>query len=93
MQRLFPVLISLACTAEPVARQLFQPLLMSLVHWLTRSARRRVAAAFDVWRHVLMCCTTSAAVLFQPCCFLFGRVQGKLLADVDAVVLLLACPQ
>ena len=40
MKRLFPVLISLACTAEPVARQLFQPLIMSLVHGLTRSARR-----------------------------------------------------
>ena len=40
MQRLFPVLLSLACTAEPVACQLFEPLVMSLVHWLTRSARR-----------------------------------------------------
>lgn len=40
MQRLFPVLLSLACTAEPVARQLFEPLIYSLVHWFTRSARR-----------------------------------------------------
>lgn len=40
MQRLFPALFSLACTAEPVARQLFEPLVISLVHWFTRSARR-----------------------------------------------------
>ena len=40
MQRLFPVLLSLACAAEPVSHQLFEPLVMSLVHWLTRSARR-----------------------------------------------------
>ena len=40
MQKLFPVLLSLACAAEPVSRQLFEPLVMSLVHWLTRSARR-----------------------------------------------------
>lgn len=40
MQKLFPVLLSLACATESVARQLFEPLVMSLVHWLTRSARR-----------------------------------------------------
>lgn len=40
MQKLFPVLLSLASAAEPVSRQLFEPLVMSLVHWLTRSARR-----------------------------------------------------
>ena len=42
MQKLFPVLLSLACAADPVSRQLFEPLVMSLVHWLTRSARRSV---------------------------------------------------
>ena len=45
MKRLFPVLLSLACAAESVARQLFEPLVMSLVHWLTRSARRYYSIA------------------------------------------------
>ena len=42
-RRVLPVALRLACGAEPVARQLFEPLIMSLVHWFTRAARRRAA--------------------------------------------------
>jgi hypothetical protein len=38
--RVLPVALRLAAGAEPVARQLFDPLITSLVHWLTRSIRR-----------------------------------------------------
>jgi hypothetical protein len=40
LQRLLPVALRLAAGPEPVARQLFEPLVMSLVHWFTRAARR-----------------------------------------------------
>lgn len=40
LQRLLPVALRLASGPEPVARQLCEPLIMSLVHWLTRAARR-----------------------------------------------------
>lgn len=39
-RRVLPVALRLACGPEPVARQLFEPLAMSLVHWFTRAARR-----------------------------------------------------
>ncbi len=39
MQRLykhvFPALLQLACDVEQVARQLFEPLVMQLIHWFT----------------------------------------------------------
>ena len=38
--RVLPVALRLACGPEPVARQLFEPLTMSLVHWFNRAARR-----------------------------------------------------
>nr|QOY44576.1 DNA-dependent protein kinase catalytic subunit [Alvinella pompejana] len=34
-QKLFPVLLQLACDTEQVARQLFGPLVMQLIHWFT----------------------------------------------------------
>jgi hypothetical protein len=40
LSRALPVALRLAAGAEPVARQLFEPLVMSLVHWFTRAARR-----------------------------------------------------
>jgi len=40
-KRTLPVALRLACGPEPVARQLFEPLIMSLVHWFTRAARRQ----------------------------------------------------
>ena len=42
-QRILPVALRLACGPEPVARQLFEPLIMALVHWFTRAARRQGA--------------------------------------------------
>ena len=42
-QRALPVALRLACCPEPVARQLFEPLVMALVHWFTRAARRQEA--------------------------------------------------
>ena len=42
-QRVLPVALRLACGPEPVARQLFEPLVMALVHWFTRAARRQGA--------------------------------------------------
>ena len=54
MQKLFPVLLSLASAAESVARQLFEPLVMSLVHWLTRSARRSASP----WQSYFPICST-----------------------------------
>ena len=35
--------LRLACGPEPVARQLLEPLVMALVHWFTRAARRQGA--------------------------------------------------
>ena len=40
LQRVLPVALRLACGPEPVARQLFEPLVMALVHCFTRAARR-----------------------------------------------------
>ena len=40
MRRLFPVLLRLAAGSEPVAQQLFRELVLALVHWFTRSARK-----------------------------------------------------
>ena len=42
-QRILPVALRLACGPEPVARQLLEPLVMALVHWFTRAARRQGA--------------------------------------------------
>jgi len=42
MQRLFPVLLRLASSSEPVARQLFEELVMALIHWFTRSSKKCV---------------------------------------------------
>ena len=39
-KQVLPVALRLACGPEPVAWQLFEPLVMSLVHWFTRAARR-----------------------------------------------------
>jgi len=60
MQKLFPVLLSLACVAESVARQLFEPLIMSLVHWLTRSARRSVHRPSNPRPASVFCCMCNA---------------------------------
>ena len=43
MRRLFPVLLRLAAGSEPVAQQLFRELVLALVHWFTRSARKCAA--------------------------------------------------
>ena len=37
MQCLYPVIIRLAASAEAVAQQLFEPLLMQLAHYYTRA--------------------------------------------------------
>ena len=39
MRCLYPVVLRLAASAEPIAQQLFHPLIMSLIHWFTRSRR------------------------------------------------------
>lgn len=36
LKHLLPVAIRLAVSAEPVAEQLFEPLVFTLIHWLTR---------------------------------------------------------
>lgn len=71
MQKLFPILLSLACAAESVARQLFEPLIMSLVHWLTRSARRSARATHAVIHictspHKALCVADSVLVRNSP---------------------------
>ncbi|GMH34456.1 hypothetical protein BSKO_02290 [Bryopsis sp. KO-2023] len=43
LKRLLPVALRLAVSPEPVAKQLFEPLIFTLIHWLTRSARREAA--------------------------------------------------
>ncbi|KAK9829312.1 hypothetical protein WJX72_005143 [[Myrmecia] bisecta] len=53
MQRLFPVLLRLASSAEPVAQQLFEPLMLALVHWLTRAARREAAETMALLEAIL----------------------------------------
>jgi hypothetical protein len=40
MRRLFPALLRLAAGSEPVAQQLFRELVLALVRWFTRSARK-----------------------------------------------------
>ncbi|KAK9861516.1 hypothetical protein WJX84_003424, partial [Apatococcus fuscideae] len=44
MQCLYPIVIRLAASAEPIAQQLFEPLLMQLAHYFTRSQAREAAA-------------------------------------------------
>eukprot|EP00891_Asterochloris_glomerata_P007060 jgi/Astpho2/7060/Aster-x0303 len=43
LAQLYPTLLRLASSAELVSKQLFGPLVMSLVHWLTKAARRESA--------------------------------------------------
>ncbi|KAJ8010680.1 hypothetical protein DPEC_G00077640 [Dallia pectoralis] len=38
-KRLFPVLLRLACDVDQVTRQLFQPLVMQLIHWFTNNKK------------------------------------------------------
>ncbi|XP_075994169.1 DNA-dependent protein kinase catalytic subunit isoform X2 [Genypterus blacodes] len=38
-KRLFPVLLRLACDVDQVTRQLFEPLVMQLIHWFTSNKR------------------------------------------------------
>ncbi|XP_078691376.1 DNA-dependent protein kinase catalytic subunit-like isoform X2 [Branchiostoma floridae x Branchiostoma belcheri] len=38
-KKVFPVLMQLACDVEQVARQLFDPLMMQLIHWLTNNRK------------------------------------------------------
>ncbi|KAM9839260.1 DNA-dependent protein kinase catalytic subunit [Aulostomus maculatus] len=38
-KRLFPVLLRLACDADQVTRQLFEPLVMQLIHWFTNNKK------------------------------------------------------
>uniref|UniRef100_A0AAV2L5B1 DNA-dependent protein kinase catalytic subunit n=1 Tax=Knipowitschia caucasica TaxID=637954 RepID=A0AAV2L5B1_KNICA len=38
-KRLFPVLLRLACDVDQVTRQLFEPLIMQLIHWFTNNKK------------------------------------------------------
>ncbi|XP_074649158.1 DNA-dependent protein kinase catalytic subunit-like [Tubulanus polymorphus] len=38
-QRLFPVVLKLSCDVELVAKQLFEPLMMQLIHWFTNNKK------------------------------------------------------
>uniref|UniRef100_A0AAR2IVV3 DNA-dependent protein kinase catalytic subunit n=1 Tax=Pygocentrus nattereri TaxID=42514 RepID=A0AAR2IVV3_PYGNA len=38
-KRIFPVLLRLACDVDQVARQLFEPLVMQLIHWFTNNKK------------------------------------------------------
>ncbi|XP_010766865.1 DNA-dependent protein kinase catalytic subunit [Notothenia coriiceps] len=38
-KRLFPVLLRLACDVDQVTRQLFEPLVMQLIHWFTNNKK------------------------------------------------------
>ncbi|XP_078611933.1 DNA-dependent protein kinase catalytic subunit-like isoform X3 [Branchiostoma floridae x Branchiostoma japonicum] len=38
-KKVFPVLMQLACDVEQVARQLFEPLMLQLIHWLTNNRK------------------------------------------------------
>ena len=49
-QKIFPSLLRLACDVELVARQLFEPLVMQLIHWLTNNKKfesQETAALLD----------------------------------------------
>ena len=47
LRHLLPVVLRLAASPEPVAAQLFGPLVTALVHWFTRAARRCSVPAKD----------------------------------------------
>ncbi|XP_054250756.1 DNA-dependent protein kinase catalytic subunit [Indicator indicator] len=38
-KRVFPVLLRLACDVDPVTRQLYEPLVMQLIHWFTNNKK------------------------------------------------------
>ncbi len=77
MQKLFPVLLSLASAAESVARQLFEPLIMSLVHWLTRSARRSAHRPINTHPATVMPCVVRAMPV-RMCLFCMAiRITGE----------------
>ena len=59
MRRLFPALLRLAAGSEPVAQQLFRELVLALVHWFTRSARK----CADVMRAFTCCRSTDVPML------------------------------
>ncbi len=65
MRRLFPVLLRLAAGSEPVAQQLFRELVLALVHWFTRSARKCVGRT---QRRLHTCDTIHRAVVCTPTC-------------------------
>lgn len=49
-KRLFPELLALACDADAVPKQLFEPLMRQIIHWFTRSdsgERPETAALLD----------------------------------------------
>ena len=81
MQKLFPVLLSLACAAESVARQLFEPLIMSLVHWLTRSARRSVHRPSNTRPASGMPC----AVCAMPSCMCLFCITNKITEELAGI--------
>ncbi|XP_055346029.1 DNA-dependent protein kinase catalytic subunit-like isoform X2 [Paramacrobiotus metropolitanus] len=38
IQKLMPKLLELACDAEPIAKQIFEPLLLQIIHWYSRKS-------------------------------------------------------
>ena len=54
MRCLFPALLRLAAGSEPVGQQLFRELVLALVHWFTRSARK--CADLDMASVLVMRC-------------------------------------
>ncbi|EFJ51180.1 hypothetical protein VOLCADRAFT_87994 [Volvox carteri f. nagariensis] len=72
LRRLFPAVLRLGASHEPLARDLFRQLAFQLVHWYTRGARREGAEAMALLDAVLMGLSTSGPVANAE----YGVVSG-----------------
>ena len=63
----------IACGPEPVTRQLLEPLIMSLVHWLTQAARRQAAHHQGKSLHLFSAISANLGLI--RCLVLHGRAS------------------
>ncbi|KAI0227633.1 DNA-dependent protein kinase catalytic subunit [Lamellibrachia satsuma] len=70
-RKIFPVIMQLSCDVEQVAKQLFEPLMMQLIHWFTGSRKfesEDTMALLDTLMEGVVCATDTAFRDFSATC-------------------------
>ncbi|KAK2178223.1 hypothetical protein NP493_553g02004 [Ridgeia piscesae] len=70
-RKLFPVVMQLSCDVEQVAKQLFEPLMMQLIHWFTGNHKFEsddTVALLDTLMDGVVCATDTALRDFSATC-------------------------